>query len=487
MIYYTTYVNIFSWPGAWEFATILLMIDDVRPPATRQRVKPKVIQPLPKPDTPSVSELAAAHDAAEQAAQASAPTPDEPAFEPPEQIAAHEQPAAAALLKTGKDARLKDKPADASKPWYKISWPLSRKQQIIGGALVVLLAFGIGAGWTLTHHKRTAVAEKPKKSAHKTVAPPTIYSNLSGLPITDASLNQKPVTAVMVENSIDARPQSGLSQAGVVFEAVAEGGVTRFMALYQDTAPADVGPIRSARPYYVQWAMGFDAAYAHVGGSPDALSDIANWGVHDMNQFSNGSFYHRITSRDAPHNVYTGIDTLNKLESTKGYTSTFTGFTRKTEQPYKAPAQPSNGKKPLTNEPVVTPANSISMSLSGPTYDPHYDYDAASNSYKRSEAGTAQTDAGSNTQVTPKVVIAIVVPMGRGALDSSGAYYSDYNPIGTGTAYVFQDGTVTTGQWSKPSNSAGLTFTGSDGKSLALDRGQTWITAVTSTAGVTYK
>lgn len=459
------------------------MIDDVRPPAPRQRTKPKVIEPLPKPDQPSIHELAAAHDA-EQAdtAAAESTAPAEQSFKTPEQIAAGEAPAASPIIGAQPSA-------SPDHPWYKFKRPFSRAQKIAYSVTAIVLAIGLGATWTLTHHKRTVVAQTTvKKSVQKkAAAPQVIYSNLSGLPITDATLNSKPVTAVMVENSIDARPQSGLSQAGVVFEAVAEGGVTRFMALYQDTTPTNVGPIRSARPYYVQWALGFDAAYAHVGGSPDALNDIGAWGVHDMNQFSNGGYYHRVSSRAAPHNVYTGIDTLNQLESKKGFTSSYTGFARKADQPYKAPTQPSNGSKPLTNQPAATPANSIDLKLSGYTYDPHYAYDATTNSYQRSEAGQAQTDANTNAQLSPKVVVAMVVPMARGALDSSGAYYSDYNPIGTGTVYIFQDGTVTTGQWSKSSNSAALSFSDSSGKPLALNRGQTWVTAVTSTSGVVYK
>jgi hypothetical protein len=427
------------------------MIDDVRPPERRQRPKPKVIEPLPKPDRPSIHELAKAED---------------PTFETPEQVAVHDTPAAAPIIGHHENGDNKA----AKHPWYKLQRPLSRRQKIIGAVIIVVLAFGIGATWTLTHHKRAVIAQKPPKKATHKIVPQTIYSNLTGLPITDASLNSKPVTAVMVENSIDARPQSGLSQAGIVFEAVAEGGVTRFMALYQDTTPTNVGPIRSARPYYVQWAMGFDAAYAHVGGSPDALSDISSWGVKDMNQFSNGGSYHRVSSRPAPHNVYTGIDTLNQLESKKGFASTYTPLARKKQAASKAPT-----------------ASSIDLKLSGYTYDPHYDYNAATNSYNRSEAGQAQTDANTNTQLSPKVVVAIVVPEKQGALDSSGAYYSDYNPIGSGTAYIFQDGAVTTGQWNKASNSGTLTFTDSTGKPLPLNPGQTWITAVTSTSGVIYK
>lgn len=297
----------------------------------------------------------------------------------------------------------------------------------------------------------------------------TVPSNLSGLPVSP-SLNNLPVTAVMIENSLDARPQSGLSQAMVVFEAVAEGGVTRFMALYQDTSPNNIGPIRSARPYYVSWAMGFDAAYAHVGGSPDALADIKSWGTRNLDEFAYGSYYHRISTREAPHNVYTSVSELNQLETKLGYNnSTFTPWKRKAESPLKTPT-----------------ATQISMDLSGSIYNPSYTYNAQSNTYERSEGGSAQIDALNNQQIAPKVVIAIVVPETQGALDATGAYYSDYNVIGSNTAYVFQDGGETTGTWTKSSNTSNITFTTSNGKPLALDPGQVWITAITSPSALKY-
>jgi hypothetical protein len=297
----------------------------------------------------------------------------------------------------------------------------------------------------------------------------TVPSDLSGLPVSP-SLNQQPVTAVMVENSTFARPQSGLSQAGVIFEAVAEGGVTRFMALYQDTAPTNVGPIRSVRPYYLSWALGFDASVAHVGGSPDALADISNWDVRNLDEFYNGSYYHRITTRDAPHNVYTAIATLNQLETAKGYTSsTFTSWPRKADAPAKNVS-----------------AGTINVTLSGPTYDAQYTYAAATNSYSRSEDGAPLMDANTNTQLSPKVVITIVVPETQGTLDSSGAYYSDYNVIGSGTADIFQDGTVTTGQWTKSSNTSQITFNNAAGQPIKLNAGQTWITAITAPDDVSY-
>jgi hypothetical protein len=303
--------------------------------------------------------------------------------------------------------------------------------------------------------------------------PKTVASRLTGLQVTPEQ-SQLPVTGVMIENSIDARPQSGLDQAGVVYEAIAEGGVTRFLALFEDNQPDYIGPIRSARPYYIRWLLPFDASYAHVGGSPDALSDIQSLGVKDLNQFYNGGYYQRISSRDAPHNVYTSVGQLISLEKTKGYsTSNFTGFPRKTEAPSKTPN-----------------ATSIDFTISGPTYSAHYDYNAATNSYNRSEAGAAHMvvdKAGAQTLLSPKVVIALVMPQSNGALDASGAYYTVYDTIGSGQLYIFQDGIVTTGTWNKADDKSQFNFTDSAGKPIALNPGQTWLSVVGLAGDVNYK
>jgi hypothetical protein len=428
------------------------MLQDVVPPQ-QPRSRPKTIEPSQKTTLPEPPEPVSA---------------DEPVFEPPEAAAAKDMATAHAVVPAEQKTPETTK---GLKRWLRL--PHGRTQwSVTVAVLIVVLGGGGATAWALTHHQKPAPAPAKRAITIKKVVPPApIYSDLSGLQIADASLNKKPVTAVMVENSIDARPQSGLSQAGVVFEAQAEGGVTRFMALYQDTTPTNVGPIRSARPYYIQWALGFDAAYAHVGGSPDALADIGTWNVQDMNQFYNGNYYHRISSRAAPHNVYTGIDTLNGLESQKGYTSTFTGFPRATVQ-----------------TPLAQPAaTSIDLAVSGPVYNPHYDYNAATNSYNRSTEGTPDTDANTGKQISPTVVIAMVVPLSQGALDSSGAYYSNYNVLGSGTTYIFQNGGVTTGQWHKASAAGELTFTDASGNALPLNRGQAWITAVANTTQISYK
>lgn len=351
---------------------------------------------------------------------------------------------------------------------------LTRKEWAIVVALCLLIVAGGSTLWVMTHR-----SVKADPSTHKTVykpkevVPTTVPSTLTGLPV-DPSVNLRSVTAVMIENSPDARPQSGLDQAGVVFEALAEGGVTRFMALYQDTQPSYIGPVRSARPYYIQWALGFDAAYAHVGGSPEGLQDIKSWSVKDLDQFYNSSAYERISSRYAPHNVYTSIAQLNAIEQKKGYTTShFTGFARKKDSPSRTPN-----------------ATSINMTFSGYYYNTSYAYDPATNSYKRSEENAPHMElskSGAQTQITPKVVVAMVVPWARGALDSSNAFYSDYATLGSGTVYVFQDGTVETGTWAKSSNTAPLTFTDASGKPLQLNAGQTWVAAISANNDVSYK
>src|SRR5690606_11343443 len=137
------------------------------------------------------------------------------------------------------------------------------------------------------------------------------------------------VTAIMIENSPDARPQSGLKESGVVFEAIAEGGITRFQVLYQEDKPQLIGPVRSLRPYFVEWAAPFDASIAHIGGSYNALQEVRNGQYKDIDQFFNGDTYWRSTDRYAPHNVYTNFKNLDALNTKKGFTvSKFDGFPR---------------------------------------------------------------------------------------------------------------------------------------------------------------
>jgi len=349
---------------------------------------------------------------------------------------------------------------------------LSKKQWALIITIVIVVLGGGGAGaYALFFHKQQPVVQTPHvvKKAATIPQPTTVASTLSGLQV-DPVINTRPVVGVMVENSTDARPQSGLDGASVVFEAVAEGGITRFLTLFQDKNPSYLGPVRSVRPYYIQWAMGFDAGIAHVGGSPEALQDLKDWKAKDLDQFANGSYFRRITARVAPHNVYTSLDQLFDLSNKKGYsTSTFTGFPRKTAKAVELPT-----------------AKSIDFTLSSSAFNVHYDYDAAGNKYLRSEGGAAHnvvTEAGASTQLSPDVVIALVMNQG---INPDGIH-TTYASLGSGHAYVFQDGTVTEGTWKKTTQSEQLTIVDANGKPLKLNPGQTWLTAVADTSRIAYK
>ncbi|MGB4966639.1 MAG: DUF3048 domain-containing protein [Candidatus Saccharimonadales bacterium] len=347
------------------------------------------------------------------------------------------------------------------------SWTFNRKTTLLLTATTLLL---VGGGLFAVLQTRssdmggTYISKRPPKPV---VKPTTVASNLSGLQI-QPEVNERPVTGVMIENSLDARPQSGLDQAGVVFEAIAEGGITRFMALFQDTQPDHLGPVRSVRPYYAQWCMSFDCALAHAGGSPEALANIRSWGTKDLDQFANNAPYVRITDRYAPHNLYTSVAKLRELETAKGYgKANFTPLVRKAAAPSKTPS-----------------ATKINVAISSYAFNSSYSYDSISNTYARSQNGSAHhvVDAGGQqTQLRPTVIVALTLPYSI-ASDK----HSQYGVVGSGEARVFQDGVVTTGTWAKPDVSAPLTLTGADGQPLALNPGQTWFVAVSGSHLVTY-
>lgn len=347
---------------------------------------------------------------------------------------------------------------------------LGKKQRIAIALVAALLVLGGGsaAAYVLTHKEKPVPppVAKIEEKVEQVVQPTTVPSPLTGVQVKPEEA-KLPVTGVMIENSPDARPQSGLTKAGVVYEAIAEGGITRFLALFQESQPDYIGPVRSVRPYYLEWVQGYDAAIAHVGGSPDALNMIKAGGIKDLDQFYNPGPYQRVNNRYAPHNMYSSVPKLVDLGKSKGYnTSNFTGFARKADKPSDAPN-----------------AKSIDLTISSYLYSPHFDYDASTNSYKRSMAGKPHIDERSKEQISPKVVVVIVVPY---SIASDGVH-SIYQTNGSGKAFIFQDGTVTQGTWEKNGAKSSLRLGDANGSPLAINAGQTWVSAVGTAGSVAYK
>ncbi|MFZ1301081.1 MAG: DUF3048 domain-containing protein [Candidatus Microsaccharimonas sp.] len=344
--------------------------------------------------------------------------------------------------------------------WFKTHKKLSI---ILGIVLVLLIAGGTAAAFYFINQKPVETISKVKPAPQPEPEPIKYYSPLTGAQLETEAATHQPVTGIMIENSPDARPQSGIKDSGVVFEAIAEGGITRFLVIYQEQKPQLIGPVRSVRMYYVDWVAAFNASVAHIGGSAAALAEVRNGSYRDIDQFFNASSYWRATDRYAPHNVYTSFEKLDALNAKKGYTSSeFTGFTRKDSV-----AAPT---------PTVT---SIDVQISTPLFNSHYNYDPATNTYTRSQAGAPHLDREGG-QISPRVVIAMKVDQKRVFEDG---WREQIDAIGTGTAYIFQDGSTQEVTWKKASKTDQITFTDATGKDVPLARGQTWITAVPNGSG----
>lgn len=296
-----------------------------------------------------------------------------------------------------------------------------------------------------------------------------VYSPLTGVEVSESDA-KRPVTAVMIENSPDARPQSGLKESGVVFESIAESGITRFLVLYQEAKPGVIGPVRSVRPHFASWVSAFDAGLAHVGGSDIPLAKLRGGEIRDLDQFFNAGAYYRSSDRYAPHNMYTSDQGLQELNSAKGYnSSTFTTWPRTKKAKAKASKTPT--------------AQSIDVPISTGLFAVRYQWDAESNTYARQQGGIAHLDR-ERGQIAPNVVIAMQVPHDIIA-ESNGFRYP--NVIGSGKAWIFQNGTITDATWSKANDKTQVTFQDSNGKEVALNPGQTWISAIRTDSAPTWQ
>lgn len=336
-----------------------------------------------------------------------------------------------------------------------------RRTLVISGATIIVIASGVAAA--LLYQKPVEVDTPTITAVKKPTPKPKHYSPLTGIEVPDEAATKQAVTAIMIENSPDARPQSGLKQAGVVYEAIAEGGITRFLALYQQEKPALIGPVRSLRMYYIDWLAPYQASAAHIGGSAAALAEIRNGNYRDIDEFFNAGSYWRANDRYAPHNVYTSFERLDALNTQKGFTnSEFKSFPR------------VDGKSSET--PTAT---NISITISSPLYNTAYNYDAASNTYHRLLGGVSHTDRELG-QIAPSVVVAMFVDMHRTMEDG---YRESIATSGSGRAVVFQNGTATEATWRKADRASPLELIDAAGQPISLTRGQTWITAVPNGRG----
>lgn len=297
--------------------------------------------------------------------------------------------------------------------------------------------------------------------------------------------------AVMVENHVESRPQSGLSAADIIYEAIAEGGITRFAAIYLcNLSDVQVGPVRSARTYFLDWVLEYDALYAHVGGAntpgpADALGQILKYGIKDLNQFGIGfpTFWRDYQRLGRPvateHTMYSTTKKLWEVGVKRGWT-----------------AQDGKGKKWDDNfiswkfkddQPSSTLADiKVDFWEGQDNYRVEWVYEESCSCYKRKHQGVEQIDLNNKKPLTVKN---IVVQFQRESNANDG-YENNvhllYGTLGKGKALIFQDGKVIEGQWTKVSRLARSRYFDKSGKEISFNRGQIWIQTVPEGAKVVY-
>lgn len=371
---------------------------------------------------------------------------------------------------------------------------------------VVLYMATAGVAFSLFAGKAGGIASKGSAS---TVSVPSVANQIDedpSLPRTeacplngslktkqahDAWNNRRPL-AVMIENHQEARPQSGLSSADVVYEAVAEGGITRFMAVFLCSFnDIQVGPVRSARTYFLDWQSEYNALYAHVGGAntpgpANALGQIIDYKLLDMNQFGIGfpTFWRDYQRLGHPvateHTMYSSTNKLWDYAAKKGWGVTDTNGQTwdKSFVPWKfVDGKPNSGNVGKIN---------VKFWESQGDYTVDWSYDGGCNCYKRVNGGQQHMDLNVNRQIAPSVVIVRFMKESHANDGYENNAHLLYQNKGTGRAIVFQNGQAIEGTWSKPNRTSREKFLDKNGKEIELVKGQIWLEAVPEGSSVTY-
>lgn len=302
--------------------------------------------------------------------------------------------------------------------------------------------------------------------------------------------------SVMIENHEEARPQSGLSNTDVVYEAIAEGGVPRFLAVFYCGAAEEVqiGPVRSARVYYVDWASEYGdyPLYAHVGGAnkpgpADALGFIRKYGwegYNDLNQFSIGfpTFWRDYERLGRPvateHTMYSTTEKLWEEAAERSLTNV-----DKKGNAWDADFEKWKFKD---GQPSTSPrAGKVSFPFwSGHNmYVVDWEHDSSTNMYKRVNGGQVHKDLNNDAQLQAANIV-ILYTRAKGPIDE--LKHMLYDTIGSGKALVFQNGDVITADWRKKSRESRTKFTDKKGKEIEFVRGPIWIEVLDPSSKVEY-
>jgi hypothetical protein len=301
------------------------------------------------------------------------------------------------------------------------------------------------------------------------------YADLDGVAAPQAAAHRLPM-AIMIDDNTVARPQSGISSASIVYQAYADGGEDRYMFVFQEGMATDIGPVRSARPYYVYWADEYKALYGHFGGDANSLRVVipANAkNIYNMDDLNGGACpYHRIDTRAAPHNAYTNSAALISCAAQKAYPATFQNL----------PTRTFKDDMPVAQRPA-----SQTVSITYRTGIVGYQYDPASDSYLRIIGGAPEVDPANGNKVYARTVVIMYQAYGTDphALDEASRPYV-YN-VGSGKATIFIEGKAIAATWKKTANTTLTRFYDSSGHEIPFVRGEIFMQSIPTGTAVSVK
>lgn len=280
----------------------------------------------------------------------------------------------------------------------------------------------------------------------------TQISRYTGLPLSSDNEKTKPFL-VMVENSKNARPQSGLSYADIVYETSAEGGIPRFMALYQSNLPEKIGPVRSVREYFIDISTERQLPFAHCGGSGEALETISNNSkIMSINEIANGNYFWRDNARSAPHNLYTSSQNIENFITDNNFTYSPTSFL--------------TFSKSFYSDESLMSANNVDITVNR-LYNTSYKYE--NGSYTKYMDGEIATEALTNKPLQFKN---IVIQKTSITLQEDGNHLN-IDLMGKGTGYVISNGKYIDVTWEKDSKTSQTNLYDKDHNLVPLSQGNT--------------
>lgn len=292
------------------------------------------------------------------------------------------------------------------------------------------------------------------------------------LPFTGEKVAEEPTQRpiiVTINNQIEARPQSGIGSADMIFEMLAEGEATRLLALYQSELPETLGPIRSARTYFIEVADGFDAFYVAHGYSPDAYKMLRANVIDNVNGMQyDGIYFNRAAHRKAPHNSYLSKENLEAVAAKLGISLEANDFV-----PYSFYENEENVKMGMD-------ASLVNVRLSNAKdYISRYDYKTDGGFYERTQGSNITTDEITGEPIEISNLLFLEIP--HRIVDNEGRRVLDLK-VG-GKAYVAQQGVIREVAWENRDGQ--LVTIENDGSDVLLVPGQTWVHFVPTKPGLT--